>query len=212
MERARDGKRRIAEAVWRTVARDGVAGVSVRAVAAEAGITGGTVQYHFPTHAQMLHFAMELLAEQFTQRLVTMPRSGPVLVWTRAILLELLPLDGERQREFQVWLAFTTHAHTDPGLRALKQRFALQLRELYQRLTDARHASSGHTHAPSSPASTPADDQDAAVLQAVIDGLALQLADMTPNEADRLGPPLLDRFLEIAAGSTARQESTAHHS
>ena len=173
----------------------------MRAVAAEAGVTGGTVQYHFPTHAQMLHFAMELLAKEFTQRLVNMPRSGPALGWTRAILLELLPLNGERQREFQVWLAFTTHAHTDPGLRALKQRFALQLRELYQRLTHARHAANGSTNSPSNSAPAPADDQDAAVLQAVIDGLALQLAEMPPSEAGRLGPPLLDRFLDLAAGS-----------
>ncbi|WP_147918129.1 TetR/AcrR family transcriptional regulator [Ruania zhangjianzhongii] len=209
MERSRDGKRRIAEAVWRTVARDGVAGVSVRAVAAEAGVTGGTVQYHFPTHAQMLHFAMELLAEQFTQRLVNMPRSGPVLEWTRAILLELLPLSDERHREFQVWLAFTTHAHTDPGLTALKQRFATQLRELYQRLIHARHASSGRTNVPSSPAPDTADDQDAAVLQAVIDGLALQLADMTPSEAGAMGPSLLDHFLEIAAASA---DLHPHHS
>lgn len=201
VEDSRDGKRRIAEAVWRVVARDGMAGVSVRAVAAEAGVTGGTVQHHFPARAQMVHFAMELFAEQFTQRLMDMPRSGPVLEWTREILLELLPLNEELHREFRVWLAFTTHAHTDAGLNVLKRSFSAQLRELYERLIQARRTASGS--ADDSPHSDldPADELDAEVLQAVIDGLALQLADMVPADAAVHGPRLLDRYLKLSGSS-----------
>ncbi len=199
VENSRDGKLRIAEAVWRTVAREGVAGVSVRAVATEAGVTGGTVQYHFPARAQMVHFAMELLAERFTQRLTAMPRTGPVLAWTRAILLELLPLNDERHREFRVWLSFTTHAHTDSELTALSRRFEGQLRELYQRLLRARRdAILGDRDAPRAEPE-PLDDRDAAVLEAVVDGLALQLAGMEPGAAATLGPELLDRYLEVSA-------------
>lgn len=181
------------------MARDGVAGVSVRAVAAEAGVSGGTVQHHFPARAQMLHFAMELLAERFTQRLVAMPRTGPVPEWSRSILLELLPLNDERRREFRVWLAFTTHAHTDPALTALKQRFAAQLRQLYQRLLRARETASSHNGDTPHPELDPAEDADAAILQAVIDGLALQLADLAPEDAAVLGPRLLDHYLETSA-------------
>lgn len=199
VENSRAGKLRIAEAVWRTVAREGVAGVSVRAVASEAGVTGGTVQYHFPARAQMVHFAMELLAERFTQRLTAMPRTGPVLAWTRAILLELLPLNDERHREFRVWLAFTTHAHIDPELTALSRRFEAQLRELYQRLLQARRdAILGDRDAPRAEPE-PLDDRDAAVLEALVDGLALQLAGMEPATATTLGPELLDRYLEVSA-------------
>lgn len=181
------------------MAREGVAGVSVRAVAAEAGVSGGTVQHHFPTRAQMLHFAMELLAERFTQRLVAMPRTGPIPDWTRAILLELLPLNEERRREFRVWLAFTTHAHTDPELSALKHHFAAQLRELYQRLLRARSTASSYNGKTPDQELDPAEDPDVAILQAVIDGLSLQVADMAPDDATVLGPRLLDHYLEISA-------------
>lgn len=201
MGQASGGRLRVAEAVWRTVARDGVAGASVRAVAAEAGVTGGTVQHHYPTRARMLHSAMELLADRFTQRLLAVPRTGPASSWTRAILLEMLPLNAERHREFRVWLAFTTHAHTDPELTALKQGFAVRLRELYQRLLHARRATSDSTDDTPPRALDPADDPDVAVLQAVIDGLALQLADMTPAAAAIHGPRLLDHYLDSAPGS-----------
>nr|WP_306271336.1 TetR family transcriptional regulator C-terminal domain-containing protein [Ornithinimicrobium sp. HY1793] len=194
VNQARDGRTRIAEAVWRTVERDGVAGASVRAVASEAGVTGGTVQYHFSTHARMLHFAMELLADRFTQRLVETPRTGEVADWTRAILLEMLPLSEDRQREFRVWLAFTTHAHTDPQLAALKESFAERLRELYQRLCDARRAA-GLAGDDPLPVVDLADDPGVAILQAVIDGLALQLAELSPAEASVRGPRLLDHYL-----------------
>lgn len=193
-----DGKNRVAEALWRVVARDGMTGVSVRTVAAEAGVTGGTVQHHFSTRAQMIHYAMELLAAQFTQRLSAKPRTGPTQDWTRAIMLELLPLTHERQREFKVWLAFTTQADTNSALAGLKKNFADELAALYQRLLRARATSSD------SPSVLPREidqsvESDAAILQAVIDGLSLQLADLSPAEAALRGPQLLDHYLSRAA-------------
>lgn len=179
------GKRRVAEALWRTVADRGIAGVSVRTVAAEAGVTGGTVQHHFPTRARMLHFAMELIATQVEQRLTAVPHTGPASEWTRAVLLELLPLDAERRREFQVWLAFIAHADTDSELADLKRATTARLRELYTQIVGARDASDEDT----------AKETEAALLQALVDGLSLQLADLDPEVAAELGPSLLDHFL-----------------
>ncbi|HCS62488.1 MAG TPA: hypothetical protein DIW46_14045 [Microbacterium sp.] len=190
-----DGKRRVAEALWRVVARDGMTGVSVRTVAAEGGVKGGTVQHYFPSRAQMVHYAMEMLADQFTQRITAMPRTGPTYEWTRAFLLELLPLTAERQREFRVWLAFTTHADTNPALTELKHSFSTQLGAMYQRILRARRAASHGMDEGLHHEVNPSDDSEAAVLQAVIDGLSLQLADLDPDEAAGLGPLLLDHYL-----------------
>lgn len=185
----------MAEALWRVVAQDGMTGVSVRTVAAEAGVKGGTVQHYFPTRAQMVHDAMELLADRFTQRITAMPRTGPTLEWTRAILLELLPLTAERQREFKVWLAFTTHADTNPALTELKHSFSTRLGEMYQRLLRARKAAS-HSVVDDAPLETIQPDfPETAILQAVIDGLSLQLAYLDPDEASELGARLLDHYL-----------------
>lgn len=210
----------MAEALWSVVARDGMTGVSVRTVATEAGVKGGTVQHYFPTRAQMVHYAMELLADQFTQRITAMPRTGSTDEWTRAMLLELLPLTAERQREFRVWLAFTTHADTNPALTALKHSFSSQLAAMYRRLLRVRREASRGADDSVHQNVDSHDDPDAAILQAVIDGLSLQLAEMDPDEAVEAGARLLDHYLATqgadqtggqhrAGGWTGTRHSTA---
>src|SRR5699024_6285201 len=134
------GKQRVVEALLATIAREGLVGVSVRSVAAEAGVTGGTVQYYSGTRTQMLHYALALVAARVEERLTAMPRSGQVHDWPRDILLELLPLDPQRHREFSVWLAFSAHARTDPPLTDLKRQTVSRQRELYCHLVRARKA------------------------------------------------------------------------
>lgn len=204
------GRARVARALLQIVARDGIVGVSVRNVAAEAGVSGGTVQHYFRTRTQMLHYAMALITEQVAARLAAVPRTGPASEWTRAILLELLPLDEQRHREFGVWLAFSAHADTDPDLGELKRDTADRLRDLYRDLLRARRAAATDSGAavPSRTAvgSTATgrssggeiEEWEAVLLQAVVDGLALQLADLGPREAAKVGPELLDRYLAVA--------------
>lgn len=193
------GRRRVVEALWRTIARAGVAGISVRTVAAEAGVTGGTVQHHFPTRGEMIRFAMELIVEQVEERLVSMPRTGPVAQWTREILLELLPLGAARRQEFNIWLAFTVHAATDPDLTELKRQTSARLLQLYRNIARARWGGTFPTtqSTPGGPVAHAAVDleQEATLLQAIIDGLSLHLAEMGVEEAAIAGPRLLDQYL-----------------
>lgn len=203
MEDARGGKRKLAQALTRVVSRDGIAGVSVRSVAAEAGVSGGTVQHHFPTRAEMIRFAMEWTSTQVEQRLANVSRWGEVRDWTREILLELLPLDAGRRREHAVWLAFVAHAATDPALTDLKRRTNARLLELYTRIVRARRG----LPIPAVDATLGHDDAElqavAALLQAMLDGLSLQLAELTLEEAGHVGPELLDRFLALAVDTPA---------
>jgi AcrR family transcriptional regulator len=205
MDDARGGKSRLAEALTQVVAREGISGVSVRAVAAEAGVSGGAVQYHFPTRAEMVLYAMEWTSEQVEQRLSAVPRWGDVREWTREILLELLPLDVDRHREHAVWLAFIAHAETDPKLSDVKRQTNAKLRGMYSRIIRARRelpATDGSSTASSSTASSPTAstgiEMDALLLQAHVDGLSLQLAALELDEAIRVGPRLLDRYLVLA--------------
>ncbi|MGC5626670.1 TetR/AcrR family transcriptional regulator [Georgenia sp. Z1344] len=202
MADARDGRHRLAEALTRVVAREGITGVSVRAVAAEAGVSGGAVQHHFRTRAEMIRFAMEWISDGVEHRLSRVARWGDVEEWTREILLELLPLDEQRQREHAVWLAFVAHAATDPSLADLRNRTNEKLLEMYARIVRARR-SLPPTSAVEEPVVTTMDgqvddvDEDAMLLQALLDGLSLHLTEMQPDEAQRRGPALLDRFLEL---------------
>ncbi|WP_035281302.1 TetR/AcrR family transcriptional regulator [Brevibacterium album] len=205
MADARGGKHRLAEALTRVVAREGIAGVSVRAVAAEAGVSGGTVQHYFSTRAEMIRYAMEWTSAQVEQRLVGVQRWGGVPEWTREILLELLPLDADRHREHAVWLAFVAHAKTDPALAELRRLTNEKLGELYSRIVRARRGLPVHSEGAEPP--NLEVDADAMLLQSLLDGLALQLADLGPDEAAKAGPELLDRYLALAVDEPVEHES-----
>ncbi|NKS98836.1 TetR family transcriptional regulator [Rhodococcus hoagii] len=50
-------KARLAEAVWRIIAERGISAVSVRTVAAEAGMAVGSLRNLFSTQAELLEFS-----------------------------------------------------------------------------------------------------------------------------------------------------------
>ena len=58
----------IAHAVWRIVVRDGVSAVSIRDVAAEAGLAVGSVRHVFATKAELLEYSMALVHQRTRER------------------------------------------------------------------------------------------------------------------------------------------------
>ncbi len=110
----------IAEALWRVVRRDGIAGASVRSVAAEAGSSGGALRHYFSTQDELLAFALRSVVQRATARArADLPhlsgRDG-----ARRILEQLLPLDADRRDEIAVYLAFLGRPLTDPALRSVR--------------------------------------------------------------------------------------------
>jgi AcrR family transcriptional regulator len=100
----------IAEGVWRVIVRDGVAAASVRAVAAEVGLSAGSLRHFFPAQSDHLVYAMHLVVERIEARVVALPATTSGRRSVEQRLQQLLPLDEERRIENEVWLAFTAHA------------------------------------------------------------------------------------------------------
>ena len=61
-------REQIAAALMRVVANDGLEAVSLRHVAAEAGVTAGMVQHYFPSKEAMMDFAMQSASARFDSR------------------------------------------------------------------------------------------------------------------------------------------------
>ncbi|MEV4222220.1 TetR/AcrR family transcriptional regulator [Nonomuraea sp. NPDC049725] len=100
-------RRHIAEAVHRVIHDKGMESVSLREVAAEAGVSMGTVQYYVTTKDQMLLLALERLASWIGERVAAVAaRQSTPLDVLRATVLELLPLDEERSYLNRIGLAF----------------------------------------------------------------------------------------------------------
>lgn len=114
-------RRQIAEAVWRIAAERGLHAASIREVAAEAGVSTRSVQYHFRGKHELLVGALRLLHEdneRRAQRRITADPGDPGAL-LRSIIEELLPLDAQRRTALRVLAAYYARSLTDPALAAV---------------------------------------------------------------------------------------------
>jgi AcrR family transcriptional regulator len=123
-------RRQLAEALWRLVLRDGIEAASVRKVAAEAGVSAGSLRHQFPSQSELLTFAMELIIEEVKQRIADVEPSGAIREMVERRLRSLLVLDPESRAVFEVWLAFSARARVDTTLRPLRDQTHGQVRDL----------------------------------------------------------------------------------
>jgi AcrR family transcriptional regulator len=113
-------RRRLTEALWRVLAVDGLEAVSLRRVAAAAGVSMGMVQHYFSDKEEMVLFALSSMTDRVGRRigaaLAALPESAGPRHRLRAILVETLPLDDERRLEAQVATTFLARAPVDPAV------------------------------------------------------------------------------------------------
>ncbi|MBV8957243.1 MAG: TetR family transcriptional regulator C-terminal domain-containing protein [Actinobacteria bacterium] len=115
-------RQEIVDALWRVTARDGLAAVSFREVAAEAGVSVRRVQYYFGTKAQLLLASLQLLGERIVGRgMVGIRAAGPdpaPMAVIRAAVEGAQPLDAERRRDVLLFFCFYIASLTDAALAA----------------------------------------------------------------------------------------------
>jgi AcrR family transcriptional regulator len=75
--------------------RDGVSAVSIRDVAAEAGLAVGSVRHVFGSKAELLEYSMALVHEQTRDRVAAHFAIKDPRKFAEAVLAELLPLDDQ---------------------------------------------------------------------------------------------------------------------
>lgn len=113
-------RRQIAEAVWRLATQGGLEDVSLRQVAAEAGVSARLLQYYFGTRDQLLLGALEILnadaERRARERLMHLDGTGDMHAIVRGVLLEMLPLDDERRSRYLVHVAFFVRFLADESL------------------------------------------------------------------------------------------------
>lgn len=160
-------RQELAEAVWRVILRDGIGGVSIRDVAAEARWSPGALRHYFTSRDELLSFALRLVVDRSMERLLPGPRGRSPREAVRGILGELLPLDAERRAEAAVWFAFAGQGLVDARIAGELQALFLNTRDLCRRI-----AHDLDRYGNLAPGRDP--EREAARLHALIDGLALQ--------------------------------------
>jgi len=180
----------VAEAAWRVLVRDGPADLSVRKVAAEAGLSPSSLRYSFPTQASVRSHAVALLLARLDARVDRV--AGPGKKRAAAMLHELLPLDEERRLEMEVLLSFGTMAMTDPDLRGAHQEIHLAVREVCARAAGLLGIAG----------------EEVAGLHALIDGLALHLVRRHPRDGTTWAVAALSA--QLARLTASPSESAGH--
>ena len=181
---------RLLDAVTSVLVEEGFEGVSVRKVAARAGVSIGAVQHHFPTKDAMLAAAMERASAEFTARLTAhVPADATAEQALQAVAYELLGLGPERRAAAVLWAARLARASVHEPTRRTHAR---EWQEVEDLLSGLLQASRGQ-------ADLERGREDAAGLLALLDGLAtaalVEPDRMPPARAERLLAEFLDRLL-----------------
>lgn len=182
----RERRELLADALMRLAAARGLEAVSLRHVAAEAGVSTGMVQHHFRTKDQMMLFALDTVMDRIRARSEAAAVAATPRDLVRGLLLEVLPLDETRRLENHVVIAFLAYAAVKPSLSASLRLAAAQMRDfLGDQLRAAGRDDVDTDHA-------------AAGLLALVDGLGMQLLSRQFTEEDAV--TALDTQLALLFG------------
>jgi len=122
----------LTEALWRITRSEGWDAISLRKVAAEAGVSMGMVQHYFTTKDEMLRFAIEMIEEDVRERVrarvarLPQPHTPRLLVWT--VLSEMIPRPTRRTTEVEAAEIFVRRFTLSPASATRFARSGVELR------------------------------------------------------------------------------------
>ncbi|SFA92093.1 transcriptional regulator, TetR family [Amycolatopsis marina] len=170
----KDRRQQILDAATRIVAEGGMSALSVRAVAAAAGIGASTLRYYFPSQRELYD---EVVGRSFDDQLSNLrihDRAIPPAERLLECLLQFLPPSEDQVLHLERWLAFYTSAvgpdRTEQGA-ALLASFAHRARRRVDAWLAVLQQEDALRHGDRARHGT--------LLLALIDGLCLEL--LTPQ-------------------------------
>jgi AcrR family transcriptional regulator len=104
-------RERILDAAIRRIAADGIDGVRIARIAMDAGVSTALVHYHFETREALLAEALEHSYEHAGE---ARTETGEGL---RDMIEQCLPLPGEQERDWVLWVELWLRAVRHPELR-----------------------------------------------------------------------------------------------
>lgn len=152
---------RLLDAVMTVLAEHGVGALSIRSVAAAAGVSPAQVQYYYRTKSELVGAGFDYAGEQF---LADVEAAQASTLWD--FVQQWLPLDDRRERRARVWLAYAALSAIDAELAAASAHLDQELRQWFidQGLSE----------------------QAAAQLLALIDGVTVQCLMLPQSERHKL--------------------------
>jgi TetR/AcrR family transcriptional regulator, transcriptional repressor of bet genes len=184
---------RLLDCVLDLLVAEGYEGISIRRVAAAAGVSIGAVQHHFPTKDALLAAAMDRVSRQFQERLDrrVAPGAGPAEV-LRAVADELVSTGEVRRPASVIWLVRMARAAVHEPTADVHRQEWQQVEDLLAHLIAAARPDLGDQ----------AVRDEATVLLALLDGLAGAAAVEPARVPAERAETLVARHLEALLHAT----------
>ncbi len=164
---ALDRREHLMAAAARVLVRDGSAGMRVRDVAVEAGVSTGIVHYYFGSKDEMLVDALRWAIGKPAERFAALRLDGDYLRVLASLLEVSLPHPGVLFDEYVLWLELWTAATHDASLRPLCEELAADYRDELVKLVE-EGTSAGAFHPVAEPGVV------AERISAMVDGLCFR--------------------------------------
>ena len=114
-------RREIAQAVWAVIAERGIEGVTLRSVAAEAGISVGRIQHYHASREELVRDSCRELLKMATQRFEAADDATPA-ERLRRLVLGRIPTTPEFAIGTSIWLAYEAKSVDDPVVAEMVQQ------------------------------------------------------------------------------------------
>lgn len=160
----------LAEAVGRVLLRDGIGAVSVRTVAAEAGVAVGSLRYVFPTRTDLVVSAARHMLAQTRARLAALRPGSTARGFAEELVRALLPLTERTRADLEINIALVAEARAVSELRPVRDEVQAGVREAADGVVRLLRSDPPVAGPP-----TAAEHAAAVRLHALVDGLALGL-------------------------------------
>lgn len=153
-------------AAWRVIAAQGIDEVTIRDIARESGYSSGVLAHYFENKDDLLAHALRLSHTRIRKRYDAEREKADAADALKAILLDNLPLDEQRDLETRIEMSFWARALRNGDLHDIQQgeseTLRALLRELVAQAQKDGEIAAGHDR-----------EEVLELLGAVIDGISL---------------------------------------
>jgi AcrR family transcriptional regulator len=174
-------------AAWRVIAAQGIDEVTIRDIARESGYSSGVLAHYFENKDDLLAHALRLSHTRIRKRYDDEVEGRGPADALKAILLDNLPLEEQRDLETRIEMSFWARSLRNEALREIQHEESKGLRDLLGELID-------RTRDEGAIAKKYDRDEVLSFLAALIDGISLHGL-LYP---DRLPPERMQRLMEFA--------------
>jgi AcrR family transcriptional regulator len=124
-------RERILDAAIERIASDGIDGVRIARIAMDAGVSTALVHYHFATREALLAEALEHSFERAGDVRTADTGESPAVQRLRDMVEQCLPLPGEQEQDWVLWVELWLRAVRHPELRPTAARLYARMHEWF---------------------------------------------------------------------------------